>query len=195
MVKAGGIDHREDEITKFIKGTLLILFLQLASQFSNLLINLVPNILTLIPVEAHVPCLVLNAVCFYERRKRGWHTRENSFVAIFLLLLHLFPELANLLTGVHMSLPIDMWMAEDEFVGLCVTHVCDIVVSLLRTNYSIEYDVLENISEFLTDFFLVAFHDGIAKFVSLFNGVRTKGVVCLFSVPRTFLSEIVENVQ
>ena len=55
--------HREEEITKFIKGTLLILFLQFASQFSNLLINLVPNILTLIPVEAHVPCLVLNAVC------------------------------------------------------------------------------------------------------------------------------------
>ena len=69
-----------------------IVFVHLGTEFVYLLVHLVPNVLTVLPVEAHATGFVLNAVSLDDGRKRLGHAAEHGLVAVFLLLLHLLPD-------------------------------------------------------------------------------------------------------
>ena len=62
------------------------------AKLTKLLVDLRPDILGLLPVEAHTTCLVLYAVGLNEGGQRGGDTREDGLIPAFLLLLQFLPN-------------------------------------------------------------------------------------------------------
>ena len=88
-----------------------------------------------------------------------------------------------------------MRMAENQLIAQLVANIFDVKISCFRAYLSIESDVQQYVPQLFADFFLVIPHQGIAKFVSLFYGVGTQTFIRLFTVPGTFNTQFVENVQ
>ena len=91
LIETGCIDHREEEIAELLGRVFLIALGKFSLEFFQFFVYLVPYILLLLPVEAHVSCLVLNAICLDKGWEGIWHTAQNALVTIFLLLLDLLP--------------------------------------------------------------------------------------------------------
>ncbi len=51
------------------------------------------------------------------------------------------------------------------------------------------------VSQFFADFLLVVAHQGVTKFISLFNGVGTQAFIGLLLVPGTFHPQFVEYIE
>ena len=62
-------------------------------------------------------------------------------------------------------------MTENEFVAKFVAHIGEVKLLALFADLGIEEHMEENIAQFLANLFVVTLHQGIAKFVHLFNGV------------------------
>ena len=114
----------------------------------------------LVPVEAHVASLVLNAISLDERGKGRGHTAEDAAVAFALALLDFLPLLAHLVgrldrlgSGLHLfALGREyVGMAEDEFVAEFIAHICDVKASLLAAYLGVEGNVQEDIAQLLAD--------------------------------------------
>ena len=70
---------------------LSVVFLQFSLQFVQLLIDFLPHLLFLFPVEAYVACLVLDAVSLDKAGQRIGYAGEYGGVAVTFALLALFP--------------------------------------------------------------------------------------------------------
>ena len=172
-----------------------VVLLQLGTEFVNLLVDLVPDILALLPVETHIACLVLNAVGLDERRQGLGHTGEHGLVAVLLLLLDLFPKQTDLASRLRLCLAIDMGVAEDEFVAQFVADVGNVEIALLAAYLGIEDNVQKHIAKFLAYLVGVLFDEGIAQFESLLYGVWAQALKGLLAVPGALLSEGVHHIQ
>ena len=88
-----------------------------------------------------------------------------------------------------------MWMAVYEFVAKAVTHILHIELLFLARNLGIESHVQQYIAQLLTDILRIIGNESIAQLKAFLNGIRTQGLVCLFSVPWTLLAQFVKNIK
>ena len=88
-----------------------------------------------------------------------------------------------------------MRMTEYQLVAQLVTNVGYIKLLFLFSYPTIEHDVQQNVAQLLADFTLVVSYQGITEFVRLLDCIRTQTVVRLLSIPRTFLTQSVHDVQ
>ena len=61
-------------------------------EFPDFLLHFVPHLFALFPVEAHVACLVLDAVGLDEGGQGGGDAAQHGLVAAFLLQFQLLPS-------------------------------------------------------------------------------------------------------
>ena len=88
-----------------------------------------------------------------------------------------------------------MGMTENEFVAKFVAHIGEIKLLALFADFGIEEHMEENIAQFLANLFVVTLHQGIAKFVHLFNGVGAQTFIRLLFIPRAFFTQLFEHVE
>ena len=62
LVETRSINHTEQEIAKFLSRAFLIFFVQLHLELTQFLAHLFPDILTILPVEAHIAGFILYAI-------------------------------------------------------------------------------------------------------------------------------------
>ena len=206
FVKPPGIYQSENHIPKFILCPILRSIPRLVRfrsidgpkfplKFSFLLLDLLPDILLLLPVKAHTASLVLDAVGLNHRRKRLRHSAEHPLVPVLLLGLEHLPILHHILSRRNLSAGKYVRMAIYQLITQMVNHVGNVKLPLLIPHLGIENHVQEQISQFLADFVMVILKNGIAEFISLLYGLRTQALVGLLAVPRAFHPEFVEYVQ
>ena len=74
LIESGCIDDGKKEITQFLCGILFILFIQFNLELIEFLTHLLPNILTFLPVEAHITGLILDSVGLDDTGQSRRHT-------------------------------------------------------------------------------------------------------------------------
>ena len=157
--------------------------------------HLIPDLVALFPVEADIAGFVLDAVGFDNGRQGSGNAFENGLVAAFFLKFELFPALFNLAGCFGLGVSEDMRMAVDQLLAKAVAYIFDVERRFFFTDLGIEDNVQEQVAQFFFDVIVVIFHDGIAQLVSFFDCIRTKAFVRLFTVPRTFHTKLVQNVE
>ena len=66
---------------------------------------------------------------------------------------------------------------------------------LFLTYLGIEYHVQKHITKFLGKFMLLSLEDSITQLIYFLESLRTQRFIGLFPVPRTFLAQLVKNIQ
>ena len=195
LVQAGCVDDGEQEVAELLGGTLAVLTLQLSLQLVEFLAHLCPDILLVLPVEAHVAGLVLDTICLDERRQRLRHPRQDGLVAVLLLQLNLFPALQHGLGILGHCIAVDMGVTEYQLVAQTVTNIGNIELLLLLTDFPIEDHVQQHVAQLLADFLLVITNQSVAQLIGLLDGVRTQALVRLLTVPRTLGTQAVHHIE
>ena len=91
-VLASDVDDAEEEVTQLGFGVFCRARGDGLAKLTKLLVDLRPDILGLLPVEAHSACLVLYAVGLDEGGQRGGDSREDGLIPALLLLLQFLPR-------------------------------------------------------------------------------------------------------
>ena len=154
----------------------------------------------------HVGGFLLHAVGLDERGQAVGNSSKHGLVAVFLFQLDLFPILEHLvgclgLGEVFRSFcfrrlrRIDVWMAEDELVGLLVAYVGNVELSLLLADKGVEHDVHDDVAQLFADVLRIVLDERIAEFKGFFNGVRAQALVGLLAVPRAFHPQLVQHIE
>ena len=92
-VLASNVDDAEEEITQLSFGVFRRARGDRLAKLTKLLVDLRPNILGLLPVEAYSTCLILYALGLDEGGQGGRDTREDGLIPALLLLLQFLPAL------------------------------------------------------------------------------------------------------
>ena len=90
---------------------------------------------------------------------------------------------------------IDVRMTEDELVHQLVADISNVELFLLLSYLGIEAYVQQHVAKLLADIGLVVLHESVTQLVCLFYGIGAQRLIGLLSVPRTFLAQLVQNVQ
>jgi hypothetical protein len=96
---------------------------------------------------------------------------------------------------VALFLPVDERMAEHQFVSFLIADIADIELAVFSADDAIEHHVLQHIAQLLLDILVIALHQGITKFESLLDGIRTKTLECLFLIPWTLQAQTILYIQ
>ena len=86
-------------------------------------------------------------------------------------------------------------MSECHFLAEPVHDICNVEFPLLLCDFGIEYDMKQQVPEFLFRLLVLLFHDSVAQLVNFFDRHRPECVPSLRRVPRTFSPEFIHNVQ
>ena len=86
-------------------------------------------------------------------------------------------------------------MAEHQLVGLLIAHVGNVERPRLVAQYGIKHHMLHHVAQFFLDIVQIMTHQGIGQFKHLFYRICSQALVCLFFIPRTFLSQRVEHIE
>ena len=219
FIQSRSIDDGEEEISQLLRRTLLVILVQFSLQFVQFLTHLLPHILTFLPVEAHVPGLVLNSVRLDDTGQRSRHPRQHPFIPVLLLQLDLLPVLQHLcdggdlfpvgnrgkivghvwqrlgVLGINLRRMIHMRMPGDHLLRQGVTHVRHVKLFLFLCDLRIETDVQQHVTQLLADVVDIVLDQGVAELVGLFDRIGSQTLVRLFLVPRTVRPQRVEHVQ
>ena len=68
-------------------------------------------------------------------------------------------------------IPKNVWMSINQFVRKIFANVVNVKVIRFRTNLSIEDNMEQHVAQFLADFLLITFKQGISEFKRFFNRV------------------------
>ena len=88
-----------------------------------------------------------------------------------------------------------MRVAHNHLLADAVEHVGDVEYALLLPYLGIEDKMEHEVAEFLFHFVEVVVEDGLAEFVSFFNGEVAQAVYGLGAVPRAAGAHCVHNIQ
>ena len=196
VIETACVDQREQEIAILLVLPLLVaLFPQLRLQLVQFLLHLVPDVLWLVPVKAHVTGLFLNTVSLDQGGQGIRHASEDGLVAILFGLLDLLPTLEYLTRRIGDSIPIDMRMTVYQLVAQLVANVGNIEVTLLASYLGIKDHMQEHVTQLLADVLVVVLEQSVTQLKRLLYRVGTQAFVGLFAVPRTFLPQVVHHIQ
>ena len=162
---------------------------------SKLLLDLLPHVFLLLPIEADSTGLVLHTVSLQKRRKSVRNARKHSLVAVLLSRLEHLPLLDDALGITYLSVREHMRMAIYQLVTEEVDNVHDVKILFLLSDLRIKDHMQKHISELLRKLTLLSLEDRVAEFIDLFNSLRTQRLVCLLPVPWTFLSQFIKHIQ
>ena len=194
-VEASRIDEREEQVTELLLTIHIAVASQLGFNLAELLTHLVPDVLALLPVKAHVGGLLLNALGLDERRQAARHPAEHHLVTTLLAHLDQFPVLEHLGGGVGLLLAEDVRMAVNQLVAQGIAHVGDVKFALLVTDFGIKDDVQQHVAQFFAYGIVILVHDGVGEFHGLLDGVGTQALVGLLAVPRALHAQLVKDVE
>ena len=174
---------------------------KLGAKFTHLLLNLVPNLLRLFPIEAHSASLILHRKRLKHGRRRIGDAGEHPLVAAFFLGFDGLPILGHLFRGQALAFgrtairSKDVRMAEDHLLAQFLCHVGNVVLTLLLCDFGIKDDVQKDVAQLFFQLFVVVGHNGIGQFINLLYRHRTQCINCLRLVPGTVLPKAVHNIQ
>lgn len=88
-----------------------------------------------------------------------------------------------------------MGMAENKFLTKTVAYVFHIEIIGFGAYLCVKSHMQQHIAQLFADVILVIAHQGVTKFISLFDSIGAQTFVGLLAVPGTFLAELVEYVE
>ena len=163
-------------------------------QLAQLLLHLVPDLRTLIPVEAHAPRLVLDPVSLDHGRQGRRHTRKDRMLLAFLK-LDFFPVLLHILGRLGLHLSKNMRMPTNQLIAQSIADIRKIEFPLFLAQFGIKGDMQQHIPHLLLDILVILVHNRVRQFESFLDRQRPQGVESLLLVPRTLLAQQFQNPQ
>ena len=95
----------------------------------------------------------------------------------------------------HMVVPVDVWMAEDEFLAQRVAHAGNVIVTLFLAYAGIENHMQQYVAQFFFNFSLVATKQSVGQLHRFLYGVGAQALVGLHRVPWTTLAQCVHYIE
>ncbi len=186
--EAREVDDDEEQVADLVLDVFLSAAGALLVQFADLLVELVEDLIDILPVEADSGRLGADLLRLDQGRLAARNALEEKlgrFVLRELLFgLDLVPALLDVVGRFGGGIAEDVGMAANQLLVDGVERVCDGETAFLRGHLRVEDALQHEVAQLLGEFVPVALIDGVEDLVGLFERVGLDGVEGLVAIPR-----------
>ena len=194
-VQSAHINQRKEQIAYLALGAILVATSHLDLNLCDLLLDLCPYILLLLPVEARRSSLLAHTESLDHSGQRAGYTAQDSALTLLLAQFQLLPVLHHLGRGVGVYVAIDVGVAVDKLVALGIGHIAKVETALFLAKFRIEDNVQQQIAQLLLYAVHIIVGYGIHQFVGLLYSVVAQRLEGLLTIPGALLAQGVHHLQ